>query len=374
MYWHLILTEKCNSNCRYCYEKSMEEFENGLQNKWDFELDVPCDSQVDVSKLKNFLDKDPDAVVIFYGGEPLLQIEKMKKIMDSVGEHVRFCMQTNGKLLNKLEEKYLKKFSKILVSIDGDKKRTDYNRGEGTYDLILENIKEIKSKGFEGEVVARMTISQEHSDLYEQVRHLVDLIDLRLFDSIHFQLDVGFYKNDFDSVKFKKFVKEYNSSLTKLVDYWLALMRSGRVVKIYPFLGIFESLYYNKKTKLRCGSGYINYTITTDGKITACPIMNNVKNFYCGSIDSELNELKKFDVISPCTECEYLDLCGGRCLYSNHAKLWPVEGEKMICMTIKHLIEEVRRVMPEIKNLIDDEMISEEDFFYEKYFGPEIIP
>ncbi len=151
-------------------------------------------------------------------------------------------------------------------------------------------------------------------------------------------------------------------------------MKNGRVLKFYPFVGIFENMFYNKKTKLMCGSGYENYTITTNGNLVACPIMGCIKDFYCGNLNSEIKDLKKIYVRSPCTDCEYLNNCGGRCLYSNHAKLWPPEGEKLICKTVIHLIEEIKRVMPEIKELIEKGVINKEDFSYEKYFGPEIIP
>ena len=52
----------------------MKEFDNGLTEKWDFDFDVPCDTEVDLEKLKTFISKDKDPVIIFYGGEPLLQI------------------------------------------------------------------------------------------------------------------------------------------------------------------------------------------------------------------------------------------------------------------------------------------------------------
>jgi putative peptide-modifying radical SAM enzyme len=347
----------------------MNESENQLGKKWKFDFSVPVDSNVNAEKLKDFL-KDGD-VLIFYGGEPLVNIEKMIEIMNSLeGKNVKFCMQTNGKLLDEIPEKYLKRFSRILVSIDGNKERTDFNRGEGDYDLILKNIREIIKKDFNGELVARMTISQEFPDIYEQVKHL---IEIKEFDSVHWQLDLGFYKDDFEKNKIEKFVKEYNKSLSKLVDFWLKEMRKGKVLKLYPFLGIFESLYYNKKTKLRCGSGYAGYTINTQGNITACPIMNEITDFYCGNLNSK-EKLKEIYVGEPCVSCDYIDLCGGRCLYSNKAKLWPEKGEKLICKTIIHLIEEIKRVLPEIKELIKKGTINEEDFSYEKYFGPEIIP
>jgi len=344
----------------------MEEFGNSLDKKFEFEFDVSCDLDFDINKLKKLIKKED--VLIFYGGEPLVNLSKLKQIMDAFPEN-RYCMQTNGKLLDKLPTSYMNKISKILVSIDGDKERTDKNRGEGSYNLLLNNINFIRENGYKGEIVARMTIS--FPDIYSQVKYLVKL---NVFDSIHWQLDAGFYESDYDKEKFSRFVEEYNKEISKLVDYWVENMNKSKVLKLYPFLGIFESLYYNKKTKLRCGSGYANYTITTNGKITACPIMNNIKNFYCGDLDSNPEELTKIEVIEPCISCTSLNICGGRCLYANYAKLWPEEGQKQICQTIIHLINSIKKKIPEIKDLISKKIISEKDFEYEKYFGPEIIP
>jgi len=347
----------------------MQEFDNGLQDKWEFDLDAPVNSEINIEKLKKFLEQDENPTLIFYGGEPLLEIGKIKEIMDKV--NVRFCIQTNGKLLNEIPEKYLKRISKILVSIDGNKERTDFNKGQGTYNKVIDNVKLIRERGFVGEIVARMTISQEFPDVFEQVKHLVNL---NIFDSVHWQIDAGFYKNDFDEKKFSKFVEEYKESISKLINYWVSEMKKGDILKFYPFLGIFENLYYDNKTKLMCGSGYANYTITTDGNLVACPIMGCIKDFYCGDLNSKIGDLKKISVGEPCISCEYLNICGGRCLYSNQAKLWPEEGEKLICKTVIHLIEGIKKVLPEMKKLIEDEKISEGDFVYEKYFGPEIIP
>ncbi len=367
MYYHIILTERCNSRCRYCYEKSMKEFDNSLSKKFEFDFDVPCDSEIDIKMLKSFLKADD--VIIFYGGEPIVNLDKMIEIMDSFPEN-KFCMQTNGKLLGKIPTKYMNKFSRILISIDGDKERTDFNRGVGTYDFIMKNVNFIQKNGYEGEIVARMTLDNEiGSDVFEQVKHLVKT---GMFDSIHWQIDAGFYEFDFEKNKFSEFVEKYNEEIKKLVDYWIENIKAGNVLKLYPFLGIFESLYFGKKTKLRCGAGYANYTITTNGKIVACPIMNNIKNFQCGHLNS--NELKEIDVIEPCSSCEHLDICGGRCLYSNYAKLWPEEGQKLICETIIYLIDSIKERMNEIKEYIKGNIVDLNDFCYEKYFGPEIIP
>jgi uncharacterized protein len=103
--------------------------------------------------------------------------------------------------------------------------------------------------------------------------------------------------------------------------------------------------------------------------------MNCVENFYVGDIKSDIpTKLKEVSVIEPCPSCEYYTICGGRCLYSNHAKLWPEKGQEQICGSIKFLIEEMIKKIPEISNLIAKNKIKESDFEYEKYFGPEIIP
>jgi len=372
MYWHILLTEKCNSECKYCYEKSMKEFDNGLDKKFKFDFSEPCSSEINLDKLKKFISQDKSPVIVFYGGEPLLNISKIKEIINGLGSSVRYCMQTNGKLLNELPKEYMDKFSRILVSIDGNKERTDFNRGTGTYDKVIENIELIKENGFKGEIVARMTISQDFSDLYEQVRNI---LSIQLFNSVHWQLDMGFYKNDFEEKKISKFVSDYNKSLTKLINFWADNIELGKVLKLYPFLGFFESIYSNKPVEgIRCGAGFKGYAITTSGKIAACPIMNNIQDFNCGNLDSKLDDLKKINIIEPCKSCKDLGICGGRCLYMNYAKLWDENAQKYICLTIRHLISEIKRIMPWIKESIDDCSVTKKDFEYEQYFGPEITP
>src|SRR3989339_702951 len=304
MHYHIILTEKCNLQCRYCYEKSMQEFENGLEKRFKFDFSAPCDLDIDLEKLKKFLEKDSNPVLIFYGGEPIMQ-----------------------------------------------------------------NISLMKKNGYNGELIARMTIAQDCPDIYEQVLNLINAG----FDSIHWQLDIGFYKEDFNKEKITNFINKVNESTSKLIKYWIERMKEGKVLKLYPFLGIIESLLKKEKTLIRCGAGHSGYAITTNGKISACPIMNNIEDFVCGTIEDSPNKLKKI-LVNECDSCDVKDICGGRCMYWRKAKLWPKTGDKLVCRSIKHLISELQSALPEIKKLIDKKIISQKDFDYEKYFGPEIIP
>ncbi|OYT36244.1 hypothetical protein B6U91_01630 [Candidatus Pacearchaeota archaeon ex4484_71] len=376
MYYHIVLTERCNLKCKYCYEKSMKEFENGLEKKWTYDDKAPFDSAVKGENLKNFL-VDGDTL-IFYGGEPLIMIDKIEEIIKSLdGKNIRYYIQTNGILLNKLPDEILKKISKILVSIDGDKEIDGFNKGKIHYDMAVRNIKILRERGFRGEIVARMVMAPPYCfDVKKQVLHLVKLIKEGLFDSIHWQIDAGFYKNDFDFDSFSDYVKKYNTSVQELVTWWLSELQEGRVWKIYPFFGILARIKkWDTETRLPCGAGYANFTINTYGKISACPIMNSVENFYCGSVEEGPNKLREIKIVDEkCRSCSYFDICGGRCLYWRSAKLWPPEGDELICKTIKNIIDSIREITPKIDLLLKNQTLKEEDFSFEKYFGPEIIP
>jgi putative peptide-modifying radical SAM enzyme len=350
----------------------MNEFDNGLEKKFKFDFSDPEVSKVNVEKLKEFLLKDSNPVLIFYGGEPLLQWKKIIEIIDSLEDtKVKFRMQTNGILLDVLPIDYLKKIDKILISLDGDKIRTDQNRGNGTYEKVMQNIFQIKKQGYTGELIARMTIAQDCPDLYEQVLNLIKVG----FTSIHWQLDVGFYKEDYEFKKIKKFLDEINISTSKLIDWWMQKIKKGKVYKFYPFIGIIKPLIFNLSTRgLRCGAGHSGYAITTSGKIVHCPIMNSIESFKAGDLNFNPRDLKKFDCKNECGNCEFYDLCGGRCMYWRKAKLWPQEGDEMICNSIKFYINSLKEKIPEIKDLIDKGVIQKQDFDYEDYFGPEIIP
>ncbi len=375
MHYHIILTEKCNSKCKYCYEKSMKEFGNGLDKKWHYDLEVPIESEVESKKVVDFL-KDGD-VLIFYGGEPLIKFDQMKEIIDDIqgsGKKVRFCIQTNGKLLGSVDFDYINKLEKIFVSIDGLRNRTDYNRGEGNYNLIIKNISDLREKGYKGEIVARMVISPGFSDFYEQLEHLIFLIEKGLIDSIHWQIDAGFYKNDFNEKSFKEFVKKYNNDVDDMLEFWIKYMKEKKkVIKLYPFLGIFNRIAgWDNETRLQCGAGFANFTIGTNGKLFACPTMNGIKDFYCGSIEEGVTN--EINIGGSCVHCDYFSICGGRCLYSNKAKLWPKEGFDLTCKTIKHLIDKLKEHKDEILGLIEKGVVSKKDFEFEKYFSPEIVP
>jgi uncharacterized protein len=374
VFFHVILTGECNSQCRYCFGEAMEDVDEDFSGLMvDYEL--PRKINYNISVLDKFCRQDSECVLTFYGGEPLLCIDEIKQIMNHVSAK-RFMIQTNGLLLDRLERDYVNRFDTILVSIDGDEALTDYYRGEGTFRKVISNLKLITQNGFRGELIARMTV-MEQTDIYRQVKWLVDNEEFP-FSSVHWQLNAGFWKNDYQRRNFKKWsTEDYNPSIRRLADFWVNHMaENGEVLKVYPFLGIAESLLSGEeKNLLRCGAGWVNYAIQTDGHVVPCPAMWGMKDYYLGHISSSNPlGLKQVFVSEPCTECEILNMCGGRCLYANVTKRWNPDAYKQVCGTVWNLIEAISSQMPKIKELISSGAVKRNNFNFIKYNGCEIIP
>jgi len=336
---------------------------------------VPSSIAYDADELRRFLEKDRDPVVIFYGGEPLVQMDKLKEIMDEVAVE-RFMIQTNGLLLDKLEAEYVNRFDTILVSIDGDEALTDYYRGEGTFARVAGNIQTIRRSGFRGEIIARMTVGEE-TEIDRQVLALVQNEELPI-SSVHWQLDALFWQNDFPRRRFAEWaVQSYNPRLRQLVRAWVERMRArGEVLKLYPLVGVMRSLLEREPSRLRCGAGWIMFNIQTDGNITPCPVMAGMKDFYLGNIRKTPPESLRDSVFvsEPCTECGILSVCGGRCLYANVTRLWGDEGFRQVCGTVRNMIDALQEALPSVRFLMDEGKIRLEDFDYMRYNSCEIIP
>ena len=149
----LQVTQQCNLRCSYCiYSENDNEMQREhSDNIMSFET---------AKKAIDFLRKnstDSEEINIgFYGGEPLLKFDFIKKCIKYAqktmsGKNITFNITTNGTLLTLDKISFLREYDiSILISLDGPKDIHDSNRkfinGEGSFEIIQENLKEIKNK------------------------------------------------------------------------------------------------------------------------------------------------------------------------------------------------------------------------------------
>lgn len=373
MNFFITLTTACDLECRYCYGECCDDFDESGDHE-DIDYFLPRDLSYDPAALKSFIEKDPEATLIFYGGEPLLNIKKMYELMDTLPAR-HFMLHTNGTMLHNVDPKYLNRLHTISISLDGNEKLTDYDRGEGVYKKIMSNSRLIRQNGFKGETIARMTVTED-CDIYSQALYLLNNPDF-CFDSVHWQLNALFWKNDYQRRQFAQWARDsYNPGINRLIKEWVRVMREeGKVLRMYPFMSVMRSMLLGEKTLLRCGAGWAEFNIQTDGKISPCPVMSGMKSYYAGDIltDDPL-KLKQTLIAGPCKGCDILDICGGRCLYANVTVKWRDKGFAEVCSTIRNLVNGLQAALPEIRQLIKDGKISMQDFEHTKFNSCEIIP
>jgi len=375
VYYHLILTDDCNLSCSYCRGKPFPDPVPGEPGPGvNLDFDLPAELDYDLGILYRFLARDPDASVIFYGGEPLLRPDLVREVVEHAPAK-RFLVQTNGLLLDRLPRGVVDRLGTILVSIDGPRETTDTCRGEGTFDRVMANLESIAAGGYPGEIIARMTVT-ERTDIAAAVRFLADNPGFP-FSSIHWQLDADL-AFDAGSRAFAGWAdRDYNPGIVSLIGDWVGRMeKTGRVPRWYPFIDPMEDLLTGRASPLRCGAGHANLTIMTDGSIGPCPCMVGLRDHYLGHIrDADPAALVgRSPDLKGCSGCSLLSFCGGRCLYARALTPWPAEMRRAVCGTVENLHTGLTGVLPRVRALIADGVITLADFAHPRYNGCEIIP
>jgi putative peptide-modifying radical SAM enzyme len=355
MLYIVFTTGRCNLKCSYCGGSFPKHL-------------VPWKVEYRIKQLVDFLSQDSNPVVAFYGGEPLLNERFIVKLMDNL--EASYIIQTNGLLPERLEPAYWRRFNTILLSIDGDENLTDAFRGRGVYKRVLKTAKWLRDIGFEGDIVARMTIT-EQSDIYRDVTHLMSL---KLFDHIHWQLNVVWsprWRN------FKEWLdKSYKPGLNALVKLWIKNLSEGKILGLAPLQGILKRIVSNGPNP-PCGAGVNSFSILTNGTILACPIAVDAPWAKLGDIYSLTPKdlPSRVAIGEPCISCRIFRICGGRCLYAHIERLWGIEGFRDVCEATNYLVERILKVKPFVDKLVADGLIDQSKLLYPSFNNTvEIIP
>ncbi len=149
----LQITQQCNLRCDYCIYSGNSYLQRSHTSK-TMSLET-------AKKGIDFLiqhSKDVKEINVgFYGGEPLLDFELVKKCIayaeeKAEGKEITFSITTNATLLTDNIVKYLEEHKvSIMISLDGPKEIHDKSRkfaasGCGSFDVIMKNVENIKNK------------------------------------------------------------------------------------------------------------------------------------------------------------------------------------------------------------------------------------
>ena len=148
----LQVTQNCNLRCEYCiYSGNYKTRGHSNTRKTFYTAKKAIDFLIQQSKERHKI------FIGFYGGEPLLEFELIKKCVKYAdemadGKEVVYVMTTNATLLSEKVIDYMIEHQfKLTISVDGpreihNRSRVFANKEEGSYDIMMRNIKRIKEK------------------------------------------------------------------------------------------------------------------------------------------------------------------------------------------------------------------------------------
>lgn len=350
----VLLTDKCNLRCRYCY-LDYGNFEENTMLK-----------NIDVNMLCNIVDEIYEkyekgiGYIQFFGGEPLIAFDEIKTVILYIEEKCMnkqialpsYGLVTNGILLTESMMQYFQdKNVSVMISIDGDEDIHNQVRkginATDTYHLIAENVRKISKKY---KLMFELTLNRKHLSNYkkgdakiwfENMKELgfvagnVGIIEMSKDKELDLQED--------DDPVFEMFEHD-------MVDFFFEQILEEDTLYNVDVIRVLSRLLRKDISNYSCGAGVSQMTITVSGRIIPCPK-------YAGmdyDIEQWNNEKIKTVIYNEykegCDECWAKNLCIAYC-YS--LKYRNKNNERFLggrCWHVKEMNKNVARKIVELKN------------------------
>lgn len=321
----LQVTQNCNLRCKYCVYSG--SYINRVHTKKRMSWETAKKS---IDFLHERSDCSSQVAFGFYGGEPLLEFDLIKKCVAYIkeifhGKKQTFVITTNATLINEEILAFLMEndFS-VMISLDGPKKVQDGNRvfadeESGTFEVIMKKLKMIEDTA--PEYLEKITFNAV-IDLEQDFGAANDFY--LSFDMVKNSMVRGTFVNDINRLEKKAVNMQY------LIDSRYEEFRTmlyyctGTNGKYRPRLlrGYMDSLKHNfadrdiykynkaqKKTTIggQCLPGIQRLFVTVDGMLFPCERVNeNAEDFCIGDIDHgfHMEQAKRLLNVGKLTENE----------------------------------------------------------------------
>lgn len=274
----LSLTHKCNLLCKHCYVSINERHIEELSTK----------------EMLDVIDQIGKLVIpqiYLYGGEPLLRrdffilLERIKNYKFWVGINTNATLITKNIAKDLIERFNIKNY---VVSLDGDKREHNIQRGKNFFDLTIRGIENLLR--YKAKVTLVMTVTKINWHKIEDVIKIGRQLGV---DSVAYSNLI--YSGNIDSIdsislSFKE--KEIVNDMLRNIYNKYGDFIGGRYVKI---LKLFDGHKNNKNNKNKlnkikidpCGAGIVRVFVRSDGVVGPC---NNLWN----EVSAENIREKKF--------------------------------------------------------------------------------
>lgn len=342
----LHVTDACNLNCRYCYYHGGDKPAGSVPMTPEISHQA-VDFLMDASR---FLDK---VEIVFFGGEPLLNLKLIADVVDYAktaaaekGKTVDFALTTNATLLTEKTVAFLTENRiGVTVSIDGlpevhDRYRRFPDDGP-SFEVILPGIERLLSAGGVKPLVARVTVAGDPETVP---------------DSLDYLLNLGFAEAGFAPVTttdpaYRLGTKRMQKLLTqfeRLSERFLDRARQDRFLGFTNLIDLLVTLHEGEVKAYPCGAGLGLFSVSTNGGLYLCQRLTGQGKAAMGDIFNgvdvaKLENFRKTVHLSSkqgCRECWAQVICAGGCYHEalvNQGEL--TSANHHYCDWIKRWIE-----------------------------------
>lgn len=304
-----VLNLDCNLACPYCYED---------QFRGRHYMTPETAEQLAESIQREHIEEGRDALLTFYGGEPLLSIPLIKAISARLqraaaerGVSYHFNLVTNGTLLTRpvAEELVPLGLNGAKFTIDGPRETHDVSRpfvsGKGSFDSIVRNVKAVWDL-----VPVQIGGNFTRSNYREFPR----LLDHLLAEGITPEKLTKVFFSPVVPKAGEKGVADFNLECVCGYEPWL------REASHFLREEILRRGYTTSKPRLSaCMVEFTNSLVVNyDGSLYKCPAFMAYDGLRIGSLAEGIGDYRashNMDVWkkAECLDCPYLPLCFGGC-------------------------------------------------------------
>jgi len=315
----LHISHDCNLRCKYCFAG---------QGSFGREREV---MSVDIAKkaVDFLIEKSAgrkNIEIDFFGGEPLLNFEATKAVVNygyerakDHNKNIKFTLTTNALMLHEEIEKFLFDNNVSLVlSLDGRKEVHDKMRpklsGKGSYEDIIKNIKRTVNRKPTAGYYIRGTYTKHNLDFVNDVMHMLEynFFNVSVEPVVTENPDYAIEKDHLYHIK-----KEY----IKLADEILKLeIKKNIRINFFHFNIDSDGPCFIKRLS-GCGAGYEYLAVAPNGCLYPCHQFVGKDEFIIGHVEKvTINEkissrFKSAHIYNKteCRQCWAKYYCSGGC-------------------------------------------------------------
>jgi uncharacterized protein len=343
----LNIAHDCDLRCAYCFA-SQGSYK---KSRALMSLDV---AEASVDFLINNSGRRHNLEIDFFGGEPLLNFEVVKKTVlyakrraNETNKGFKFTITTNALKLNDDIGDFINEhMDNVVLSLDGRKQihntmRPRKNNME-SYDIIIGNILSFLKKRKDKEYYVRGTYTSHNTDFSADVVHMSDLG----IKNISIEPVSG--GDDFKYSLTKKDMGKIEREYGKIAKHYLNRKGTDKEFSFFHFCVDIDSSPCVYKKISGCGAGTDYMAVSPDGKLYPCHQFDSVDEYCLGNVFEGVtnketgrdffntNILTKND----CKNCWAKYHCGGGCYaasYKTHKDIH--KTDEFACEILKKRLE-----------------------------------